>query len=319
MKVPLIDTARAAPAASCSLCGSLRFERLWEKDGFDYIRCSDCRVVRVNPQLNEKNVQEIYSSSHRYRSRDRILDRAYPYYRLSLLKKLEAYRQDGHLLDVGCSRGYFIASAQRQSWDSCGTDIASDDVAHARDILKQNALFGDLRTLSFPDEYFDVVTLFDTLEHLREPGATLKEINRILRKGGLLYVETPNFDSLPKMIWGRGWSVFFPWHFYYFTPQSLRAAVESRGFLARSLFAWGVLPFGRGDAVARLENEPGKSDPIRDDRVPVDTRSSGEFSARLLLSMYTWARSAERALFAGCRRCAAHVGTKLELWAEKRS
>ena len=77
---------------------------------------------------------------------------------------------------------------------------------------------------------FDVITLWDVLEHTPDPGEILKECARILRRGGLLVVNYPDIGSLVSRIMGRKWVFLLSVHYFYFTRQTIRQALEQSGF-----------------------------------------------------------------------------------------
>jgi SAM-dependent methyltransferase len=104
---------------------------------------------------------------------------------------------------------------------------------------------GDLTTLDLPREAYDVVTLFDVIEHVSDPLATLRSAYRLIRPGGLLHMDTPHFYSIPYLLFRKEWTVFFPWHRAYFSARNMRIALEMAGFNVKHISAVGLLPFSR--------------------------------------------------------------------------
>jgi SAM-dependent methyltransferase len=312
-----VDRLESSNITACHFCKSHQFERLWSKNSFDYLKCQKCQMIFVNPQLKEESVDEIHRIVHPQKKKQDILRYNFKNYKISLLRRMKFYYQTGRLLDIGCGKGYFVASARGNGWESFGLDISQYNIIYAREILKQKVILTDLREAAFPDDYFDVVTLFDTLEHLRDPFPYLKEVYRILRRGGLLYIETPNFNSLSRRLWNKRWAVFSPCHFYYFTPATLKEKLEEVGFKIRYSITWGISPFGCKDAVNHLEKLSNLNFNLDNPNDNKKEELSKKNIGRLLLFVYNWVKFAERALFIAFERCNLSLGTKIELWADK--
>ncbi len=98
----------------------------------------------------------------------------------------------GTLLDVGCGYGHFVQLAQKAGWRAIGVDLDPGAVRYALDRLAVTALHGDLRGLGFPAGFFDVVTLWNSLECVAEPLDLLQEVHRVLRIGGRVFIRTQN-------------------------------------------------------------------------------------------------------------------------------
>ena len=89
-----------------------------------------------------------------------------------------------------------------------------------------------LEEAKFKSNSFDVVTLFDVIEHLPNPNATIKEIRRILKPNGLIAVTTPNIGSIPARLLGRNWEEIkrVREHIYFFSEVTLKRMLESNNF-----------------------------------------------------------------------------------------
>lgn len=98
------------------------------------------------------------------------------------------------LLDVGCASGHFLIAAHRAGYEVMGTDISASAIAHIRDTLGFPAISGDIAQLSL-DERFDVITLWETIEHLARPAPVLRKLRSWLRPGGVLIIGTGDNSS----------------------------------------------------------------------------------------------------------------------------
>jgi len=113
----------------------------------------------------------------------------------------------GKLLDIGCAEGSLLKWGERRSYETYGIDIsefAIKGISHQK--LSQTKLFvADIRSLPFVGNYFDIITCFDVLEHLKHPLTGLREISRCLKKGGCLIMSTPNICSNGLKWKGNSW------------------------------------------------------------------------------------------------------------------
>jgi SAM-dependent methyltransferase len=136
------------------------------------------------------------------------------------------------LLEVGASYGHWLAAARRRGWDVAGVELDARAAAFARDENGVPVRTGDLLSGLAPDAGpFDALVAWHVLEHTRDPAAELDRAFALLRPGGVLGLRVPNGASFGARVAGVWW----PWaappdHLWYFTPSSLRAFAEQRGF-----------------------------------------------------------------------------------------
>ncbi len=153
------------------------------------------------------------------------------YFPLSINReKIKPYAR---VLDVGCAFGYFLKCCDEHNFKTYGTDISEYAITEAKKITKAELFTHDLNNglHFFKDNFFDVITAFDVIEHLISPYNILKEFNRILGRNGKLIITTPNISSLGQIIRGNDWHGFKDrTHLYLFTPVSLKYLVIQAGF-----------------------------------------------------------------------------------------
>jgi len=130
------------------------------------------------------------------------------------------------LLDVGCSNGAFIFTAARQGLLCEGVEPAKEAaLAAQRAGLKVH--HGFLEQCRLPDESYDVITLFEVIEHLKNPVELLQECNRLLKKNGIMVIRTANTDSWTVRILKGEWHYFnigrHGGHISFFCKKSIAA------------------------------------------------------------------------------------------------
>jgi 2-polyprenyl-3-methyl-5-hydroxy-6-metoxy-1,4-benzoquinol methylase len=89
---------------------------------------------------------------------------------------------------------------------------------------------GTLSSVKFPKNNFDVITMWDVLEHVPDPSKEIKDVNGLLKKGGLLCINYPDIGSLPSKIMGKRWVFLQDIHLWYFTPETITKLLKKHGF-----------------------------------------------------------------------------------------
>ncbi|MGH2951356.1 MAG: class I SAM-dependent methyltransferase [Solirubrobacterales bacterium] len=159
-----------------------------------------------------------------------------------LVSSLDGDRRLNRWLDVGCGAGTLMDAARAKGWLATGTEVGEGaaDAVRARGF---EVGVGELGELDLPDAGFDVVSMVEVLEHVRDPHALLVPARRLLRPGGVLYITTPHGRGISGRVLGASWSVVGPpEHLQLFSGRGLRAALDSSGLVVRTLRTEAVNP-----------------------------------------------------------------------------
>lgn len=234
---------------ACNLCGSSeaepRFEvpdRLFARPHVRarFVQCRQCGLLYQNPRptLSEMETHylpqyELYAPEPDSADLSPLLRWAYNYGMSKRLKYVTRYQPRGRLLDVGCATGTFLRAVRAAGgWETYGVEMNQTAARIARERHGLEVRAGTVEAAAFPAQAFEAVTLWDVLEHLPDPAASLAEIGRILRPGGVLVVRVPNGASWDARWFGPYWAGLEPpRHTYVFTPTTFgkflrRAAFE---------------------------------------------------------------------------------------------
>ncbi len=224
---PGLDTAEL-----CSLCRSAHAKTLVRAKRRTVVECLDCGLRALSPMpsldelivINDETVHPFFNAyledEDSYRS-----------YFARKLDDLQRYKAAGRLLDVGCGAGLFLDAARERDYDVVGVDLSPVPVAYARDTLGLEVAMGSLYDYHAANGAFDVVTIFQTIEHDPDPAMLSAELFRILAPGGMLMVTTPAADGFVARVMGKRWFGYRNVeHVSFFTRESLRYALEHAGF-----------------------------------------------------------------------------------------
>ncbi len=261
----------------CPVCGSGDTRKLGYRGGDAHqgglgvrttiVRCLKCTHQFPNPMPFPKiSLSDLYGEADEYFERHDLEHKKAT--SKSLISELERrLGRKGKLLDIGCGRGELLWAARDAGWECEGVDTSEEFIEFGKKILGVEGRLGTLQDAGFASESFDAVIMGGVIEHLYDPGATLKEILRLLRPGGWFYFDAPNEDGLymragnayMKML-GRDWVValaptFSPYHVQGFNPASIKKIVEVNNFKVCEFRIFGEVSPQTGKQTLRKSTE----------------------------------------------------------------
>ena len=268
----------AFESVACDFCDSMGAQLVLEgrdllhglPGTFRLVQCENCGIMRQDPRPTKEAIEAYYPADYEpyvlaiddEPSWVRRLDRRYGMAKrcraISRLKPL------GRLLDVGCATGNFLHEMTRWgSWEVVGIEPNEEAAAYARQRYGLEIYAGTLEEIDLPPSSFDVITMWNVLEHLHTPHADLVRVRRLLKDGAWLVFSIPNLDSVDAKWFGPAWLGWdLPRHLYQF-PR--RALVDSLARLGFAVGGWRCLG-GNFDAFmisARLYLESSSSPAVR--------------------------------------------------------
>ena len=245
----------------CDLCKSKDVSKLYHIDRcspeFDVAKCNKCGLIFQRPRFSDEEIQSFYSEDY-YKGkadykyideRENIKGSAYVWKKRlkKILKNLK--HKDGKnlkILDIGCSFGGFINEAKKMDFDVYGLDVSEYSVNYARNELGlNNVKAGELSKGMYDENFFDVITMVEVIEHVKNPREILTEIYRILKPGGIVLLQTANMDGKQAKVAGKDYHYFLPGHLFYFSVNTLTNYLKTIGFSKSKVFHgvdFGLLP-----------------------------------------------------------------------------
>lgn len=233
----------------CPFCKSERVRVKYQLTSYRIAECIDCGLeyhdhFRGGGDTDEMFSEEYYRSVQHEAFSKQFSDytrdastRVYEHW-LSEIGKCVA---PGRILDVGSALGTFLKLAEARGWTPQGVEISRFATTFARESRNLSMFNGDLEAFQSPDEAFDAITFWDSLEHVTHPQENLQKATRLLRKGGIVLLTTDNFDCLIADIARLAYRlsrgrirypmerVFIPHNRCYFTEATLLDLVKACG------------------------------------------------------------------------------------------
>ncbi len=191
------------------------------------VRCTHCGLIFQNPQPDPAVVLAAYEEVVDERYAEEREGRLHTFRRALL--ELEEYAMPGRLLDVGAHLGVFVEVALDRGWDAEGIEPSRWAVreAQARGLPVTR---GALAELEAAPGAFDVMTMWDVIEHFPDPLAEVRRAHELLRPGGTLAISTMDVDAPIARLLGRRWPWYMEMHLVYFSRRTLARMVEAAGF-----------------------------------------------------------------------------------------
>jgi SAM-dependent methyltransferase len=243
---------RVAGPVACRVCRATDAEPWLEKRDYLMYRCRACGNAFLPDAAVPQDLESLYTASYF----DGGEATGYPSYvadgplsERSLARRLRWLARlapPGPLLDVGAAYGFGLRAARTLGMDAMGVEISPDAADAARRHAGVPVVVGDFLSVDLPDR-FAIVTMFDVLEHMRDPRACVARARELLAPGGVLVVETGDLASPWARLLGRRWYFLDPpQHLSYFTAAGLVRLCADEGLVPASR----VRRFGRWVSVA---------------------------------------------------------------------
>lgn len=224
---PTEGTAQGQELPSCKACGAelaARFQSVLDpqtRERFEIAACGRCGLGHTNPQ--PANLDPYYGPAY-YGDRHGFTDRYSIRRRLRLVRSVAGAANGARLLDVGCGNGSFLLAARDAGWAVSGTEMNPGPGREAGLTVWEDL---DGAASAGP---FTCITLWHSLEHMRDPRATIAQCTELLEPGGTLVVAVPDARGFQARAFGPGWfHLDVPRHLFHFSGPALTELIESNG------------------------------------------------------------------------------------------
>jgi len=223
--------------ATCIACQGKRHAPYAVKDGYKVWKCETCGTLFLFPPPGQTETESIYGKEYFAGAKEGFGYVDYDADKAAMRSVFERYLRDferilgkaGRLVDIGAATGYFMKIAEERGWVTHGIEIS----AYAADFGRSRGLdieTGTIHTATFEKESFDLVTMWDILEHVPDPALDIGKACSLLKPGGLLAINTPDSGSRFAKLRGPSWHLLVPpEHIFYFNRKSLKLLLDRNG------------------------------------------------------------------------------------------
>lgn len=201
-------------------------------DGTHYriVRCNHCGLLRSDPVVTTEMLADLYAESEFTYDEEVInLKRTYGRYLKNVVTEYGAAK--GRLLEIGCGNGFFLEEALDQGFANvCGVEPSRSAVGRASERVRDKIICDMMRPGLFPTSQFDVVCMFQVLDHMPQPGQLLDECLKVLKRGGLILSLNHNSQSVSARILRERSPIIDLEHTYLYSPGTMRGIFTAHGF-----------------------------------------------------------------------------------------
>jgi len=233
-------SSEALETTKCPICGTDKSSKLFFKYYRRLVKCQKCHLIYTNPRIKKEYIKKLYSSHYFKNNQSSVV--GYKNYqadetkiRLTFKRRILEIMKNiktGKLLDLGCAMGFFVDESQKLGWQADGIEISDYAVKYSQTQLHLNIKQGDIQDVHLENNRYDLITMWDVIEHLSDPKDVLNKINKALNKDGVLVFSTPDIGSIPAKVSGHHWIGYklSDEHLTYFSLETLKLLCEKTGF-----------------------------------------------------------------------------------------
>lgn len=236
----------------CPICGSADLASVYGFDEFSVLKCRECEGSWRSNMYSAGDIAAMYTgdaySQNPYFSYDvtefkQVAGGRYANY-VDALSAIESLVEVGQLLDIGCGSGAFLSVAQQRGWTVSGVELSPELTQVSRRAVRAEVINASFESVQLPAASYDVITMWDIIEHVLDPVGCLEKVRHLLKPGGVALFCTPDEDSvlaragllLYRLSRGK---ICYPalalhptYHTYFFSRNGFRSMVRKSGMQA---------------------------------------------------------------------------------------
>ena len=197
-----------------------------DRDYYHYrlVRCKTCSLVRSDPILDSKQQEKLYKESlclYSETSENYLLKKTYGNYIRKLIKDYKIKKNS--YLDIGCANGFLLEKAIELGFENVkGIEPSDDAIKKANSKIKPHIMKGLFTSKLFDENRFDLITFFQTFDHIPDPNTFLKDCFHVLKKGGFVLAINHNVEAMSAKLLRENSPIFDIGHAYLYDLKTMR-------------------------------------------------------------------------------------------------
>jgi SAM-dependent methyltransferase len=211
-----------------------------KRDYFHYriVKCKNCGLLRSDPLIDEKELEQFYFDSectYTDENENIPLKKTYGSYFSQVLKNYDVKKKS--FLDIGCSNGFILEQALEFGFKKIiGVEPSRDAINQASSSIKPFIVNGMFNNKMFEKDSFDMITFFQTFDHIAEPNIFLQNCFNVLKDDGFILAINHNAKSLSAKIMGEKSPIIDIGHAYLYDLTTMKKIFEQNNFVVHDVF-----------------------------------------------------------------------------------
>lgn len=215
----------------CIICNKKQIKQ-FTYHGFEYFKCPKCGLVSTFPYPTDEEIEKHYQKEFKKGNYRFLRNYSAQYRRVyrGFLREIKRHlNSDGRILsgikilDIGCFTGDFLYMAAAEGAEVRGVELQKEAVEIADIKLPGRVVQKDIASNPFKNQEFDIITMFGLIEHVKDPASLISNVSKLLKKDGILVIQTPNSGSFLARTMKKYWPAYTPVeHIHLFTKKSVK-------------------------------------------------------------------------------------------------
>ena len=231
---PDVTPRPCSPESVCTICGGTSWNSVFGAALPSLVACDACKIRRVNPTPTAGELANVYDGEYYERFGASSMAREYRAMKSAnadrFFERIEQFIPVGSFLDVGCGLGENLTVGARRRWEPFGVDRNEVSVATCDSLVPEKVMQHDWENDAWTEDELDLIMFCDVIEHFYRPDEALRKAHSCLRENGLVFLTTPDVESIWARLLGHRWWHYHLDHLWYFSRQTLRRLAENAGF-----------------------------------------------------------------------------------------